>query len=94
MSADGTRQRSGLALAAGWLGFALHLMMGVWYAESRLVAPIWGVLVLLALWALLTVAAWRLLRSRPTLVLVVPVADAALWLAVVSAGDALLGWTA
>jgi hypothetical protein len=83
-----------VARALGWVGFFLHLVMGVWYAFSGLVAPAWAVVVLMAIWVLITVATWRLLRGRPALVLAVPVADLAIWLALVTAGGAFLNWSA
>jgi hypothetical protein len=82
------------ARVAGWVGLVVHLAFFFWYAASGLVAPTWAVVVLLAVWvALLCVAVW-LLRTRPVLVLLVPLAAALIWFGAVSAGDALLGWTA
>ncbi len=86
---------SRLLPAAGWLGFVCHLAMGLWYAASGLVAPWWAVVGLLLVWAAMTVVAWRLVRGRtPAWTLAVPVLDAVVWYAVVTAGDAWLGWTA
>jgi hypothetical protein len=82
------------ARIAGWLGLVAHLVFFFWYAASGLVAPAWAVVVLLAVWvALLGVAVW-LLRTRPVLVPLVPLAAALIWFGAVSAGDAFLGWTA
>jgi hypothetical protein len=78
----------------GWLGLAAHLVLAVFYAASGLVAPAWAVAGLLLLWLALLAVAVRLLRRRPALVPVVPLAAVLLWLAVVSAGGAWLGWTA
>ena len=78
----------------GWLGFGAHLLMGVWYAASGLVAPGWAVVALLTIWVFLTVTVWRLLRTRPLWTLGVPVLDIAIWFAVISAGGAFLDWTA
>jgi hypothetical protein len=92
MSSQGA---SRVARGFGWLGMLGHLAMGVWYAASGLLAPTWAVIVLMAIWVGMTVVAWRLVRSdSPLWTLGIPVIDAAIWLAVISAGDAFLDWTA
>jgi hypothetical protein len=85
---------AGLARIAGWAGLVGHALFFVWYGASGVVAPAWAVAVLLGAWAALLVPAIRLFRVRPAVVLALPVVDAVLWLALVSAGDAVLGWTA
>jgi hypothetical protein len=80
-----------VAVVIGILG---HLAAGVWYAASGLVAPWWAVIGLLVVWAGLCVVLWRLARRRSAWALGVPLLDAAIWFAVISIGDALLGWTA
>lgn len=82
------------ARVAGWLGIAAHAAVLFWYAVSGLVMPAWAVVVLLVVWAVLLVVAIRLLRTRPALVGLIPIAAALIWAGVVSAGDAWLGWTA
>jgi hypothetical protein len=82
------------ARVVGWLGLAAHLALGIWYAASGLVAPAGAVAGLLGVWLVLLAVAIRLLRRRPALVPLVPLAAVLIWLAVVSAGDAWLGWTA
>ena len=67
---------------------------GVLYLGSPLVAPPGGVLVLAAGWLVLLVAAIRLRRARPWLTLLVPVVSIAFWVAVLSLGELLFGWTA
>jgi hypothetical protein len=84
-----------MARVAGWLGVALHLVVGVVpYAVSGLVAPAWVYPVLYLLWAALLVVAVRLARRGSGRALLVPVAAVVLWLAVISFGEAVLGWTA
>lgn len=78
----------------GWLGLAAHLAVGFWYAASGLVAPVWAVAGLLVVWAVLLAVAIRLLRRRPARVPLVPLSAVLIWLAVVSAGGAWLGWSA
>jgi hypothetical protein len=50
--------------------------------------------VLLIVWAIGSFAIARLIRTRPGWAAAVPVAEAVFWFAFVSAGGALLGWTA
>lgn len=78
------------------VGIALHLLAGVFpFAVSGLIAPLWGIVVLYALWlALLAVAVWLVRTGRLRLVLVVPFAAVVAWFAVMSFGGAVLGWTA
>lgn len=78
----------------GWVGLVAHLALAFWYAATPLVAPAWAVAVLVLVWLALLVVAIRLLRRRPVLVPVVPLAAVVIWVAAVSAGDAWLGWTA
>lgn len=82
------------ALIAGWVGIACQLATLVWYLASGLMAPGWAVIGLLVIWLALFGTAIYLLRKRPAWVLVVPVISAVIWFAVMSAGDAWLGWTA
>ena len=78
---------------AAMVGLAAHVAFFVWYAASLLLAPLWAVAGLLAIWTGLLVAAVRWWR-RPLLILMLPVIDAAVWFAVISAGGYFLGWTA
>jgi hypothetical protein len=82
------------AMVAWWVGLAGHLVALAWYASSGLVAPTWAVAGLLAIWAALLLIGLRLRTRRPVWMLLVPVLDAAIWVAVVWAGDVFLGWTA
>jgi hypothetical protein len=74
-------------------GAALHLIVGVFYLTSGLVAPPWAAVLLIVAWAAFTVLLWRWRRS-PVRALLLPFGEAALWYAVISAGETWLGWTA
>jgi hypothetical protein len=76
------------------IGLVGHLVMLVWFAASGLVAPLWAVGGLLLVWAVLLVVGLRLRRRRPALMLLMPVVDVAIWVAVINAGERFLGWTA
>lgn len=78
------------------VGVALHLLAGAFpFAVSGLIAPLWGVVVLYAIWlALLGVAVQLVRTGRLRLVLLVPFAAVVAWFTVMSFGGAVLGWTA
>jgi hypothetical protein len=71
-----------------------HLVVGVLYISSGLVAPLWAVVFLLAVWAGFAVALGLLARRRTYWVLAVPVLALVVWATVVGFGGAWLGWTA
>lgn len=85
---------SRLARLAAVAGIAAHLATVFLYLASGLVAPPAGVLFLLAGWAVVLVAAIRLRRPRPWLAALAPAASVAFWVAVLTFGDWVLGWTA
>lgn len=61
---------------------------------SGLIAPLWAVVGLYAVWAAATVLLVRTARRRPFAAPLVPLANAAvLWL-VIMLGERVLGWTA
>lgn len=76
------------------IGFGTHAVMGFLVAVSGLVAPLWGVGVLAAAWLAGLVVALRTWRNRMYNPLLVAVAMGVVWIAVISFGDAVLGWTA
>ena len=78
----------------GWIGIVGHVVVLGLHAVSGLVVPTWAVGVLLVIWVGLLLVAISLVRTRPAWTLLVPVGAVALWVAIVSAGDAWLGWTA
>ena len=82
------------ARVAGIVGLAAHLLTVVLYLGSPLVAPPLGVLALAVGWLLLLVVAIRLRRERPWFTLLVPVVSIAFWVAALSLGELLFGWTA
>ncbi|MFC7246635.1 hypothetical protein ACFQO7_29495 [Catellatospora aurea] len=83
-----------LAKVVRVLGVLAHLVLLPFYLASGLVAPLWAVIVLVAVWAALLVLAIRWWRTRPLLVPLAPVVALAVWFAGISAGEAWLGWTA
>lgn len=87
-------QPSGWIQAVGWMGLALQVAAGFPYLVSGLIAPHYAVLGLWVLWGALLVLALQLRRRRPLWTPVVPVAAVLLWVAVMSFGGEVLGWTA
>jgi hypothetical protein len=76
---------AGLALAA-------MLGLGIFYAASTLVAPLWAAIVLWVIWVTLFVLGIIWLRRHPLRVLPLPIVAAAVWFGGISAGEAFLGW--
>jgi hypothetical protein len=76
------------------LAVGLHLATGFFYLAAGLVAPLWGVLLLWAAWIGLMWLLVRLWRQHAVLALLVPPASIGLFVGVLSAGDAWLGWVA
>ncbi|MCW2793784.1 MAG: hypothetical protein JWO76_2882 [Nocardioides sp.] len=64
------------------------------YAASGLVAPWWGVVALLAVWALLFLVACAWWSLHPRWVPFLAVFAMVFWFGAVTAGAAFLGWTA
>ncbi|MEQ4205841.1 hypothetical protein ABN028_04135 [Actinopolymorpha sp. B17G11] len=83
-----------LVRLAGWVGIVLLFPVLYLYVVSGLVAPIWAVVVLVACWLVLGLCAVRWVRRRPLVVLALPFVGVVFWLAVVSLGEVLFGWTA
>lgn len=89
----GWRDRIGPLVAL--LAVASYLVLGFFpYLVSGLVVPPAAVAVLLCCWALGLLATARLARRRPLLTPLAVVAALVFWLAFVSLGSALFGWTA
>ncbi|MGH8946072.1 MAG: hypothetical protein ACRDVL_07985 [Acidimicrobiia bacterium] len=79
---------------ARWVGLAFHLVAGFFYLGAGLLAPLYAVAALLAVWVvLLALAIWQW-RRRPWWVLVTPFVAGAIWFGVLTLGDIFLGWTA
>ena len=75
------------------LAAILQTAVGFMYLASGLMAPLYGVAFLWALWIAATVLLVRFRRRGPIL-LVVPVVVGALWVGIMTFGDTVLGWTA
>ena len=81
-----------LALAA--VAAVAHTLVGGLYLVSGLVVPPYALILLLVWWVVLARFLWHLVRNRSWWTPVVPLAAAATWLAVLTAGGQILGWTA
>ena len=86
------RGRPGFVVAAvlAWLAM---VPVGFFYAASGLLVPGPYLFAMWLLYVALLAMAFVLTRRRSLLVLVPPVLGAVLWWAIVSAGEAWLGWT-
>lgn len=76
------------------IGAALHLVVGFFVAASGLVAPPWGVAILVVVWVIGAVVALRRWRSSMFVPLIVACATAVFWIGLVAFGGAVLGWNA
>lgn len=83
-----------LKLVAAGLGMTMLAVIGYFYLASGLVAPLWAVGMLLAIWVGLVVVGVIWFRPHPLRVLALPAVAAAIWWAVITLGERLLGWTA
>lgn len=91
MTADRARVAS---LVGAGLAMAALAVVGIFYASAGLVAPLWAVIMLMVFWVLLVVLGIRWFRRRPLRVVPLPFVAVVVWLAVVTLGEQLLGWTA
>jgi hypothetical protein len=82
--------------ASPWPFLAMIGMAGCFFldAASGLLAPWWGVTVLMFVWLVLFVRACRWWTPYPRRTLLLPVLDVVVWFAVVTAGGVFLHWTA
>lgn len=80
----------------GVIGGVAFLATGLFmYFPARLVAPTYGVVLLWAVWVLLAAAGVVLLRARrPGKLVLLAIASALLWFAVMGVGDVALDWSA
>jgi hypothetical protein len=88
--------RPRLAKASPWpfIGMAGMAVAFFLYAASGLVAPWWGVTVLMFIWLVLFVVGCRWWSTHPARLLLLPAVAILAWFAIISAGGAWLDWTA
>ena len=70
------------------------LALAPFFLAAGLMAPGWAVVLLVGLWLALLVLGFVWFRRRPWWVLPLPVVAVLLWFSALTAGEALLGWTA
>jgi hypothetical protein len=82
--------------ASPWPFLAMIGMAGCFflYAVSGLLAPWYGVVVLMLIWVVLFVVATRWWTPHPKRTLLVPLIALAAWFVVLTAGEVLFDWTA
>lgn len=89
-----TERLSPAAIIFAFVGAGIHLVMGFFVAFSGLIAPPWGVAVLVAAWLGLTVWGLRRWRQGPRITMGLPLLMVAFWFLFLTFGDLVLGWTA
>lgn len=80
-----------IAAVLGVLGLVAVLPF---YLASGLVAPVWAIGLLWAVWLALAVMAVRWFTRRPWVVLVLPLLAVAIWWTAITLGEQALGWQA
>ena len=70
------------------------LVLAPFFFAAGLMAPLWAVILLSAIWVTLFVLGCLWFRRRPLWTLPLPVVAVLVWLGGLTAGEALLGWTA
>lgn len=90
------RAERGAKRLVGWLAVVAHLLLGLPTATLGLVVPVAVHLLLVAMWLGLGLGLVVLpvRPQRPLLALAVPIGYVVLVVTVITAGEALLGWTA
>ena len=76
------------------LGLLLMVVVGWFYIVSGLVAPLWAVIGLLIVWAVVLVLGLSQWNSRPLWILAAPFALMVFWAVVIWAGGRFLNWSA
>lgn len=89
-----SQRASAVAIIFAIVGGGVHLVMGFFVAFSGLIAPAWGVAVLVTVWLALTVWGVRKWRNGPRITMGLPLLMVAFWFAFLTFGDIVLGWTA
>lgn len=80
--------------AVAAVGVALLVVEAPLVFSSGLVMPLWAVVLLGAIWLVALVLSIRWFVRRPVVVLLLPLAVAAVWFVMVTVGERLLGWQA
>jgi hypothetical protein len=84
-----------LAIAAIAVAVILQLVVLVPFTvSSGLLAPLWAIVVLYAVWLGAAVTLVTVARRRPLATPLVPIVNAAVWWGLMTFGESVLGWTA
>lgn len=86
-------KRTASYVGAGVAMLAL-VALAPFYFAAGLMAPLWAVIVLVAVWVALFVLGCFWFRRRPLWTLPLPVVALLIWWGGLTAGEAWLGWTA
>lgn len=82
------------AMIFAFVGGGIQVVMGFFVTFSGLIAPPWGVGVLIVAWLGLTIWMIRSWRNGPRITMGIPLLMVAFWFAFLTFGDLVLGWTA
>ncbi len=94
-SGQSARPRPGAGpIVVGVLSGVAHLVPGFFIVVSGLVAPLWAIVFMLAVWIALGVALVRMVLRGWWWTPVVPVVAMVFWFGFITLGENLLGWQA
>jgi hypothetical protein len=81
-------------IVVGVLSGIAHLVPGFFIVVSGLVAPLWAIIFMLAVWIAMGVAIVRMVRRGWWWTPVVPIVAMGFWFGFITLGEKLLGWQA
>lgn len=82
-------------MAGGVLALVLLVLEAPFFLSAGLVAPLWAIILLDAIWlALLSVSIVMIVRRKPWWAWGAPVVAALAWALIISIGELALGWQA
>ena len=93
-TSDRTGTGGGAHRIGSYIGLAGLAPLLFLVLASGLVAPLWAVVGLTGVWVALLTLGIRWFTTHPWRVAALPLVMVAVWVAVLAAGDAFLGWTA
>jgi len=83
-----------LSRSGSFIGIGGIAVMAFLYFASGLVAPLWAVIVLNAIWLVHLVLGCKWFMTHPIRVLFLPVSLAVIWIGGITLGEIYLDWTA
>ena len=81
--------------ALRWVAIGLHVLVGIFpFSATGLMAPAYGLVIVVAIWLVGGALVLRLGKTRPGVAVAIPFIELAAWFVLMWVGDAWLDWTA